>query len=236
MKRKFEHPAPSERELTGPKYWRSLDELAATPGFKAQLEREFPQGAAEMNGVENEAKLQGYFVQRIEKFLTSRGRRLIGWDEILEGGMGPEATVMSWRGIDGAVTAARSGHDAVLSPWPTLYFDNRQSPNQDYPPGRARVISTQDVYAFDPLPPQLNAEEQKHILGVQGNLWTEHIRTEERVEYMAWPRLSALAEVLWSPRETRDPGDFTRRLDAHLERMRILDVNYFGRWRQAKPD
>ena len=175
-------------------------------------------------GVEDEAKLQSYFVRRIEKFLSAHGRRLIGWDEILEGGIAPNATVMSWRGIDGAVAAARSGHDAVLSPWPTLYFDNRQSADQHYPPGRGRVLPIEEIYAFDPLPPALTAEENTHILGVQGNLWTEHIRTEERVEYMAWPRGAAVAEIGWSPRERRDVRGFLDRLVPQFRRYRALGV------------
>jgi hexosaminidase len=175
-------------------------------------------------GVESEAKLQSYFVGRIEEFLSAHGRRLIGWDEILEGGIAPEATVMSWRRIDGAVVAARSGHDAVLSPAPTLYLDNRQSENQHYPPGRGRVVPIEAIYAFDPLPPGLTPEEQKHILGVQGNIWTEHIRTEDRVEYMAWPRGAAVAEIGWSPRERRDWHGFLDRLVPHFRRYRALGV------------
>ena len=175
-------------------------------------------------GIENEAKLQSWFVRRIEEFLSARGRRLIGWDEILEGGIAPNATVMSWRGIDGALAAARSGHDAVLSPHPTLYLDNRQSVRQDDPPGRARVVSVEQIYAFDPLPPQLTANEQMHILGVQGNLWTEHIRTEERVEFMAWPRGAAIAEIGWSPRERRDRRGFASRLVPQFRRYQALGV------------
>lgn len=175
-------------------------------------------------GVEDEAKLQSWFVRRIEKFLSSRGRRLIGWDEILEGGIAPNATVMSWRGIDGAVAAARSGHDAVLSPWPTLYLDNRQSASQDYPPGRGRIVPVDEIYAFDPLPPSLTPAESTHILGVQGNLWTEHIRTEERVEYMAWPRGAAVAEIGWSPRGQRDWMGFSERLVPQFRRYEALGV------------
>ncbi len=175
-------------------------------------------------GIADESKLQSYFVQRIEKFLSARGRRLIGWDEILEGGIAPNATVMSWRGIDGAVAAARSGHDAVLSPWPTLYFDNRQSSDQDDPPGRGRVVSTQDIYAFDPLPPALTPEEHTHILGLQGDIWTEHIRTEDRVDFMAWPRGAAVAEIGWSPRERRDWQGFRDRLAPQLRRYQALGV------------
>ncbi|MFL6245994.1 MAG: beta-N-acetylhexosaminidase, partial [Thermoanaerobaculia bacterium] len=174
--------------------------------------------------VENETKQQSYFVRRIEKFLSARGRRLIGWDEILEGGIAPNATVMSWRGIDGAVDAARSGHDAVLSPWPTLYLDNRQSVTQYYPPGRGRVVPIEEIYAFDPLPPGLTPEENTHILGVQGDIWTEHIRTEERVEYMTWPRGAAVAEIGWSPRERRDWQSFRDRLVPQFQRYHALGV------------
>jgi hexosaminidase len=137
---------------------------------------------------------------------------------------------MSWRGIDGAVAAARSGHDAVLSPAPTLYLDNRQSLRQDYPPGRGRVVSIEEIYAFDPLPSQLTADEQKHILGVQGNLWTEHIRTEDRVDFMAWPRGAAIAEIGWSPRERREWHGFLGRLVPQFRRYKALGV------RSAPPD
>ena len=178
-------------------------------------------------GIENEAKLQSWFVKRIEEFLTAHGRRLIGWDEILEGGIAPEATVMSWRGLDGAVAAARAGHDAVLSPWPTLYFDNRQSADQDWPPGRGRVITTEQIYAFDPLPTALTPAENQHVLGVQGNVWTEHIRTEERVELMTWPRGAAVAEIAWSPREKRDWPGFRERLATQQRRYQLLGVRAF---------
>src|ERR1051326_8286188 len=176
-------------------------------------------------GIENETKLQSWFVRRIEEYLSAHGRRLIGWDEILEGGIAPKATVMSWRGIDGAVAASRSGHDAVLSPAPTLYLDNRQSVRQDAPPGRGNVVSIDQIYAFDPLPPQLTADEQKHILGLQGDLWTEHIRTEARVEFMAWPRGAAIAEVGWSPRERREWRGFVIRLGSQLHRYEMLGVH-----------
>jgi hexosaminidase len=174
-------------------------------------------------GITDETKLQSYFVQRIEKFLSAHGRRLIGWDEILEGGIAPNATVMSWRGVEGAVAAARAGHDAVLSPDPTLYLDNRQSANQDKPPGRGRVIGLEQIYAFDPLRADLTAEENAHILGLQANLWTEHIRTEDRVEFMAWPRGAAVAEIGWSPLDRRrDFHDFLLRLVPQFERYRAL--------------
>ena len=175
-------------------------------------------------GVEDETKLQSYFVHRIEAFLSSRGRRLIGWDEILEGGIAPNATVTSWRGVAGAVTAARAGHDSVLSPDPTLYLDHRQSLNQHYPPGRGSVMSIEEMYAFDPFRPDLTPDENAHILGLQADIWTEHVRTEERVEYMVWPRGAAVAEIGWSPRERRDWRGFLGRLVPQFRRYRALGV------------
>jgi hexosaminidase len=163
-------------------------------------------------GIADEHALQSYFVQRVGRVLAANGRRLIGWDEILEGGLAPDATVMSWRGIDGALAAAAAGHDAVLSPWPTLYFDNRQGTGVNEPPGRGRVIDLEAVYRFDPMPPALPPAQRRHILGLQGNLWTEHIRTEDRLQWMAFPRAAAVAEVGWSPAERLDYADFHSRL------------------------
>jgi hexosaminidase len=137
-------------------------------------------------GIADEHALQSWFVQRIGRFLTSNHRRLIGWDEILEGGLAPDATVMSWRGVEGAVAAAGAGHDAVLAAWPTLYFDNRQGAGASEPPGRGRVISLRDVYEFNPTPAGVDAARQHHLLGVQANLWTEHVRTQRRAEWMTF--------------------------------------------------
>lgn len=176
-------------------------------------------------GVRDAHALQSYFIQRMEKFLNRRGRRLIGWDEILEGGLAPNATVMSWRGIDGAVAAASAGHDAVLSPWPTLYFDNRPLDTAK-PPGRGRVISVEDVYRFDPLPAALTQAQRKHILGVQANVWTEHIRTFERLQYMVLPKLAALSEVAWSDPKHVNWEDFSARLPAQLARYRQLGLRF----------
>lgn len=174
-------------------------------------------------GAKDEHELQSYFVKRMETFLGGKGRRLIGWDEILEGGLAPNATVMSWRGIDGAVAAASSGHDTVLSPQPTLYFDRRpfDTPTS---PGRVEISTVENVYAFDPVPAAISEEQRKHILGVQANIWTEHIRTPERVEFMAFPRAAAIAEVGWSP--TKDWSGFSERLLAQIERYRVLDVRF----------
>jgi hexosaminidase len=169
-------------------------------------------------GVEDETELQSYFIKRLERFLQANGRRLIGWDEILEGGIAPQATVMSWRGIDGAIEAAKLGHDAVLAPWPILYFDHRQSGLASEPPGRGLVVSLRDVYEFDPMPPVLAAAGKEHVLGVQANLWSEHIRTEERIGWMAFPRAAALAEVAWSQPERMDWEHFARRVATHFGR------------------
>jgi hexosaminidase len=175
-------------------------------------------------GVQDEHALQSYFVQRIGKYLSEHGRRLIGWDEILEGGLAPNATVMSWRGIDGAITAAAAGHDAVLSPAPTLYLDNR--PLDWARPGRGPVISVEDVYRFDPAPAALTDAQRAHILGVQANLWTEHVRTEDRAEYMFFPRAAAIAEVGWSPAVRIDFQSFSARLPALLARYQSLGVGF----------
>ena len=175
-------------------------------------------------GVKDEHALQGYFVQRIGKYLDAHGRRLIGWDEILEGGLPPNATVMSWRGIDGAVAAATAGHDAVLSPAPTLYFDNR--PLDTAHTGRGPVVSIEDVYRFDPAPAALTEAQRAHILGLQGNLWTEHVRTEDRAEYMMFPRAAAIAELGWSPAARIDWQSFAARLPDQLERYRALGVGF----------
>jgi hexosaminidase len=176
-------------------------------------------------GIKNEQALQSWFIARIQRFLSASGRKLIGWDEILDGGIAPGATVMSWRGLDGAVTAAKAGHDSVLSPSPILYLDHLQGSNPAEPPGRGGVMSLADIYAFDPAPAALGADEQRHILGLQGNLWTEHIRTEERAAAMAFPRMSAVAELGWSKAGARDFTGFVMRLVPQLERLRPMGLN-----------
>jgi len=181
-------------------------------------------------GVADENELQSWFVRRIERHLNAAGRRLIGWDEILEGGLAPNATVMSWRGIDGAIEAARLGHDTVLSPAPTLYFDHRQSNSPDESPGRGAVISTRDVYAFDPAPDALTEDQLDHILGVQGNVWTEHIRTEERLWDKLFPRMAAVAELGWSPPHVNDWENFAARLPDQLDRYEALGVTHATIW------
>ncbi len=170
--------------------------------------------------------IQPWFTGRIARFLAAHGRRLVGWDEILAGELPAGAVVMSWRGIDGTVAAAAKGHDVVIATDPTLYFDHRQSPAATEAPGRASVISLEDVYRFDPMPPALTASQRAHVLGLQGNLWTEHIRTEARVGWMAFPRAAAIAELGWSRPERLDWKDFRRRVDAMPARYAALGVNY----------
>ena len=193
------------------------DQWRASPRVQALMrERE----------IADEHALQSYFVQRVGRFVSAHGRRLVGWDEILEGGLAPDATVMSWRGIDGALAAAAAGHDTILSPWPILYLDNRQGTAASEPPGRGRIVSLEDVYRFDPLPAAIAPERRHHVLGVQANLWTEHMRTEERVQWMAVPRAAALAEVGWSPRERLDFADFRSRLETATGWYRTLGFGY----------
>lgn len=176
--------------------------------------------------ISSEAALQGWFISRAEQMLQAKGKRLIGWDEILEGGVAEDATVMSWRGIDGAIVAAKLGHDTILSPAPTLYLNHRQSASPDEAPGRGEVISLKEVYEFEPVPVALSVDERHHVLGVQANLWTEHVRTEDRVALMLFPRTAALAETAWSKAERKDWKDFADRVPAELARYRSLGIGF----------
>lgn len=175
-------------------------------------------------GLANEDALQSWFTARIGRFLAAHGRRLIGWDEILKGGIPANAVIMSWQGLDGAIAAARAGHDSVLSPAPTLYFDNRQAFSTREPPGRGNLVTLETVFAFNPVPPQLSEAERRHILGLQGNLWTEHVRTEERAQWNAFPRAIAVAEIAWSHPAKADFAGFIDRLVPQVERMRALGL------------
>jgi len=173
-------------------------------------------------GLKDENALQGWFVAEVAKHLATRGKRIVGWDEILDGGVPPNAIVMSWRGAKGGIEAAHAGHDVVMAPDPDLYFDHLQSDAPDEPPGRPTLRTLADIYAFDPIPAGMPDDVARHILGAQAELWTEHMRTEARVEHAAFPRLDALAEVLWSP--SRDFASFSARLPAELDRQRALGL------------
>ena len=177
-------------------------------------------------GLADEDALQSWFVQRIERFLNAHGRRLIGWDEILEGGLAPNATVMSWRGVQGGIEAARQGHDVVMTPTSHLYFDYLQGDTAQEPLGIGGFVPLEKVYSFEPVPEELTAAEARHVLGAQANLWTEYIATDAHAEYMLNPRLLALSEVVWSPADARDFRDFARRLPWHLERFDASGIHY----------
>src|SRR5690606_15442462 len=150
-------------------------------------------------GLADEHELQSYFIQRIEKFLNARGRSIIGWDEILEGGLAPNATVMSWRGEAGGIASAQQKHDVIMTPNSAgLYFDYSHSKSTDEPLGIGGRSSTTQIYGYDPVPASLTTEQQKYIIGVQANVWTEYMKTPATVEYMILPKLFSLAEVAWS--------------------------------------
>jgi hexosaminidase len=176
-------------------------------------------------GIKDEHGLQSYFIQRIEKYVNSKGKEIIGWDEILEGGLAPNATVMSWRGEQGGIDAAKQNHDVIMTPGNPVYFDHTQSQNEDSVTiGGYNPI--ENVYAYEPIPKELNAEQAKHVLGAQANMWTEYMGNTRKVEYMLFPRLSALSEVLWSQKENRDWKDFQKRLMGQFKRYDLWKVNY----------
>jgi hexosaminidase len=174
----------------------------------------------------NEEELQGWFIRRIEKFLRAHGRRLIGWDETLEGGLAPDATVMSWRGTAGGIEAARQGHDVIMTPTNPMYFDYYQGNPASEPLAIGGFVPLDSVYAYEPVPSALTPKQAAHVLGAQGNLWTEYIPTPTQAEYMLLPRMLALSEVLWSPREVRNWQGFLKRLPAQLARLDAMNVRY----------
>lgn len=179
-----------------------------------------------------EEELQSYFLGRVERFLNYHGKKLIGWDEILEGGLAPEATVMSWRGFNGGKEAAELGHDVVMCPTSYCYFDYYQA-NPDFEPEAiGGFLPLKKVYSFEPVPEGLAPDKVKYILGAQGNVWTEYIPTPEHAEYMALPRMTALAEVVWTPAELRDWSRFRERLVSQFKRFDLMQVNYSrGSWK-----
>lgn len=188
-------------------------------------ESTFCQELMRKEGLENEFELQSYFIRRIEKVLNAKGKRLIGWDEILEGGLAPNATVMSWRGMAGGIEAAKEGHDVIMTPTDYCYFDYYQSQNPDEPLAIGGFLPIEKVYQFEPVPEEIPAENQKHIIGGQANIWTEYIPDAEQLFYMAYPRASAMAEVLWSSSEQRDFQDFSERLLPHFPRLQATGID-----------
>ena len=193
------------------------DQWKASPQVQARI-REL--------GLKDEHEMQSYFIRRMDSFLASKGRRLIGWDEILEGGLAPGATVMSWRGVEGGITAAKAGHDVVMSPTTHAYLDYAQSQQPGELPNIGGDLPLEKVYSFEPIPAALTADEARHILGAQANLWTEYIPSPGHAEYMLFPRLIAMAEVAWSPAERKDYANFLSRMTVHEQRLTNLNVNF----------
>lgn len=191
-------------------------------------ESSFAQNMIKKQKLKDEHELQSYFISRIEKFLNKNGRRLVGWDEILEGGLAPNATVMSWRGENGGIAAARMGHDVIMTPNSHLYIDHYQSKNkEEEPTAIGGFLPLERVYSYHPRPDSLTADQQQHVLGVQANLWTEYIGTNNKLEYMLFPRMLALSEVAWTERGQRNYDDFsTKRLPSRLQELEKLSVFY----------
>ncbi|MFD9868808.1 beta-N-acetylhexosaminidase [Streptomyces niveus] len=180
-------------------------------------------------GLADEDELQSWFIRHFDGWLSARGRRLIGWDEILEGGLAPGAAVSSWRGYAGGIAAAKAGHDVVMCPEQQVYLDHRQADGADEPMPIGYVRTLEDVYRFEPVPPELTGADAAHVLGTQANVWTEVMQDRSRVDYQLFPRLSAFAEVAWSALPAsadRDFTDFERRMTAHYKRLDALGVDY----------
>ena len=186
------------------------------------------QGLMRRNGMKDVDELQSYMIHRAEKILISKGRKLIGWDEILEGGLAPEATVMSWRGEEGGIKSARMGHDVVMTPGGYMYFDFYQADPKTQPYAIGGYTPIKRAYSYNPVPvDSLTAEESKHILGVQANTWTEYIKDEKHLEYMMFPRALAVAEIGWTPQEDRSWEDFKPRMNANIPVLQRMGINTF---------
>ena len=193
---------------------------------KVQWEKSaFCQDLMKKEGLEDEFELQSYFIRRIEKILNARGKRLIGWDEILEGGLAPNATVMSWRGVQGGIEAANEGHDVIMTPTSHCYLDYYQSLHPDEPLAIGGFLPLEKVYSFDPTPKELPTDKHHHVIGGQANIWTEYIPTFEHLQYMVYPRGAAMAEVVWSDQSQRDFDDFAERLVHQFKRYEALGMN-----------
>ncbi|HVE58008.1 MAG TPA: family 20 glycosylhydrolase, partial [Pyrinomonadaceae bacterium] len=186
----------------------------------------FVQELKTKENLKDEHEVQSYFIRRMEKFINSKGKKIIGWDEILEGGLAPNATVMSWRGEKGGIEAAKSNHDVIMTPTDFMYFDFGQGDPKTEPLNIGNYLPLEKVYSYNPHAKELTEDEKKRVLGAQANLWTEYIKTPEKVEYMVFPRMLALSEVVWSPLESKNYADFQKRLAAHFPRLDKQNVNY----------
>jgi hexosaminidase len=176
-------------------------------------------------GLKDEYELQSYFVTRMEKYINSKGRQIIGWDEILQGGLAPNAKVMSWLGEEGGIKAAQQHHEVVMSPHQKYYLDYWQADPYSEPLAMSGPTTLRTMYEYEPVPEVLTEEEARYIIGVEGCVWTEYMPTPERVEYMAWPRMCAIAETGWT-QSNKDWEGFTRRLEKHFSRLDGMDVDY----------
>jgi hexosaminidase len=176
--------------------------------------------------LKDEHQLQSYFIQRMEKYINSKGKNIIGWDEILEGGLAPNAAVMSWRGEEGGIAAAQQNHDVVMTPEKLVYFDYYQAPRETEPLAIGGFTPVSTVYNYEPVPASFTSEQAKHVLGSQGNVWSEYMTTSDYVEYMVYPRAIALAEVLWSLRESKNYENFVERLKANQKLLDAWKINY----------
>lgn len=195
------------------------------------------QALIKKEGLKDEHELQSYFITRIEKFLNSKDKKIIGWDEILEGGLAPNATVMSWRGTEGGIAAAKQQHNVIMTPGSHCYFDYYQSESDDEPLAIGGFVPLEKVYTLNPIPEELSEEEAKYILGAQGNVWTEYMKTPEHVEYMIFPRILALSEVDWkgpSQNFEKDYPQFVSRVESFMERLDIMGVNFANHLYQLK--
>lgn len=184
------------------------------------------QARMKAEGLKDENELQSYFIKRIEKYVVSKKRKIIGWDEILEGGLAPEAAVMSWRGEAGGIEAAKMKHNVVMTPGNPVYFDHYQAGPEGEPLAIGGFNTLKKVYDYEPIPKALSAAEGKYVLGAQANVWTEYISTAEYLEYMVLPRMLALAEVVWTPKESKDWTSFNQRLPYHFKGFEQKGLHY----------
>jgi hexosaminidase len=187
------------------------------------------------NNLKDEHELQSYFIQRMERYVNSKGKTIIGWDEILEGGLAPNAVVMSWRGEKGGIEAAKQNHDVIMTPGSHVYLDHAEKQKEDSVT-IGGYLPTRKVYSYEPVPKELSPQEGKHVLGAQGNLWTEYITNPSKVEYMIFPRVSALSEVLWSPALNRKWPEFEQRLNQQVKRYGLWKARYSRAYLQKEGD
>lgn len=186
----------------------------------------FCQNLIKEKGLKDEHELQSYFIQRIEKYINGKGRVMIGWDEILEGGLAPNAIVMSWRGEAGGIAAAKEKHQVIMTPGSHVYLDHSQTKKDDSLT-IGGYTTLEKIYSYEPIPKELNQEQAQYVLGAQGNVWTEYMPSPSKVEYMVFPRLSALSEVLWSPKQNKDWKSFQQKMATQKKRYDLWGANYF---------